>query len=123
MKHHAALMLAGLWAYVAVLLTLPSLAVGTLESDVGRITLALLPMLPVAFLCWVIIRTIRHMDELQRKVQFEALALAFAGTALITFGYGFLEDAGLPRLSMFVVWPLMAILWAGGVIIGRVRYG
>lgn len=123
MKRHAVLMLVGLGAYVAVLLTLPWLAVGPLESNVGRITLALLPMLPVVFLCGVIIRTIRHMDELQRKVQFEAVALAFTGTALITFGYGFLEDAGLPRLSMFVVWPLMAILWAVGVIIGRVRYG
>jgi hypothetical protein len=63
------------------------------------------------------------MDELQRKLQFEALALAFAGTALLTFGYGFLEGVGLPRLSMFVVWPLMAALWVVGVFIGRVRYG
>ena len=80
-------------------------------------------MLPAIFICGVIIRTIRHLDEMQRKLQFEALAFAFAGTALLTFGYGFLEGAGLPMLSMFVVWPLMAALWVIGTVIGRLRYG
>ena len=59
---------------------------------------------------------------MQRKLQLEALAMAFAGTALITFGYGFLEGAGLPKLSMFVVWPIMAALWVIGVTVGRWRY-
>lgn len=59
---------------------------------------------------------------MQRRLQLEALALAFAGTALIAFGYGFLEDAGLPRLSVFVVWPLMAVLWLVGGLAGRMRY-
>ena len=59
---------------------------------------------------------------MQRKLQFEALALAFAGTALITFSYGFLEGAGFPRISMFAVWPLMAAIWFIGVMIGRLRF-
>ncbi|KJZ25699.1 hypothetical protein [Tritonibacter mobilis] len=88
-----------------------------------EVLLSVLPMLPALFICGVVVTGIRDMDELQRKVQFEALALAFAGTALITFTYGFLEGAGFPKLSMFVVWPLMAGLWVVGVMMGRLRYG
>lgn len=113
----------GLIAYVAMLILSQRLLAGGTASEPMRILLSLAPMLPSVFICAVIIRTIRRMDELQRKLQFEALALAFAGTALATFGYGFLEGVGLPRLSMFVVWPLMATLWVVGVLIGRVRYG
>jgi hypothetical protein len=69
-----------------------------------------------------VFRSIRHLDEMQRKLQFEAIALAFVGTALITFGYGFLEDEGFPKLTMFVVWPLMATLWVIGVMLGRLRF-
>ena len=123
MKRSFALMLIGLAAYVAALFGLQLLLVGWVEDDTARIAVSLVPMLPAIFLCGVIVRAIRDMDELQRKVQFEALALAFAGTALITFGYGFLEGAGLPRLSMFIVWPVMATLWVVGVLLGRVRYG
>lgn len=113
----------GLIAYVAMLILSQRLLAGGTDSEAMRILLSLALMLPSVFICVVIIRAIHRMDELQRKLQFEALALAFAGTALLTFGYGFLEGVGLPRLSMFVVWPLMAALWVVGVLIGRVRYG
>jgi hypothetical protein len=87
-----------------------------------RPVIALLPMIPAASVCWVVIRQLHRVDEMQRRLQFEALAFAFAGTALITFGYGFLENAGLPRLSMFAVWPLMAVLWIIGLVVNRRRY-
>jgi hypothetical protein len=116
-------LLAGLAAYVAALFLSNALFVRGIEAPVLRLCLSLLPMLPAMFICGVIVRTIRRMDERQRKLQFEALVFAFAGTALITFGYGFLEGTGLPRLSMFVVWPMMATLWVVGLAIGKVRYG
>ncbi|MFT3691402.1 hypothetical protein [Paenirhodobacter sp.] len=55
-------------------------------------------------------------------MQLKAPAIAFAGTALITFGYGFLEGTGLPRLSMFAVWPLMGTIWFICVMLGRLRF-
>ncbi|HHH7389147.1 TPA: hypothetical protein ACP2SZ_005232, partial [Escherichia coli] len=70
----------------------------------------------------VVIRHIRHLDELARKVHLEGLAVAFVGTALITFSYGFLETAGFPRLSMFMVWSLMGPLWAVGSFFAWRRY-
>ncbi|WP_245581892.1 hypothetical protein [Phyllobacterium phragmitis] len=93
-----------------------------LENGVVRIAISLAPMVPAVFLCWSIVRAIGCLDEMQRKLQLEAFALAFAGTALITFSYGFLENVGFPKLSLFVVWPLMCTLWIAGLVIGRLRY-
>ncbi|MBE3638304.1 hypothetical protein [Mangrovicoccus algicola] len=113
----------GLAAYLGLLILSQTL-LGRPGFGGGPLGLALTlsPMLPALFICAVIIRTIRQLDEMQRKLQFEALAVAFAGTALITFGYGFLEGAGFPRLSMFTVWPLMAGIWCAGVLVGLLRF-
>ncbi|QFT01732.1 hypothetical protein FIV06_30145 (plasmid) [Labrenzia sp. THAF191b] len=116
------LLLVGLATYAAMLIVSQWVIAGGIESKPAGILIALSPMLPAAFICGVIIRSIRRLDEMQRKLQFEALALSFAGTALITFGYGFLEGAGFPKLSMFAVWPLMAAIWFVGVMIGRLRF-
>ncbi|MDQ7727093.1 hypothetical protein [Halomonas sp. SpR8] len=86
------------------------------------IVVSIMPMVPALVVCWVIIRGVRSMDELQRKIQFEAMVLAFAATALLTFSYGFLENVGFPKMTMFVVWPLMASFWVIGTIIGSIRY-
>ena len=115
-------LLGGLTAYVAMLFLSQKLLAGGIESHTARIMITLSPMLPTLFICGAVMRSIRQLDELQRKLQFEALAFAFAGTALITFGYGFLEGTGFPKLSMFVVWPLMATIWCIGVILGRLRF-
>ena len=103
--------------------------VGSIEllqhSDFGptwQAAIALTPMLACFAAAWVILREIRRMDELQRRIQFEALGFSFAVTALGTFSYGFLEGLGWPRLSMFGVWPLMAGLWVVGQVIARRRY-
>lgn len=87
-----------------------------------RDVIALSPMLPGLLAIWAILRQLRRMDELQRRVQFEALAFAFAGTAFVTFGYGFLEGVGYARLSMQSVWPLMAALWLIGSVLAARRY-
>lgn len=116
------LLLVGLATYAAMLIGSQRFLAGGVESQPTRILIALSPMLPAAFICGVVVRSIRHLDEMQRKLQFEALALSFAGTALMTFGYGFLEGAGFPKLSMFAVWPLMAAIWFVGVMIGRLRF-
>jgi hypothetical protein len=87
-----------------------------------RDAIALSPMVAGALLAWVVLRQLRRMDELQRRIQLESFGFAFAGTALATFSYGFLEGLGWPRLSMFVVWPLMAVLWTTGLALARRRY-
>ena len=109
-------------AYILCLvLSLRLLSAGG-QSEPVRLAITLLPMLPGIAICWVVLRALRRLDELARKIQLEAIGIAFAGTALVTFSYGFLENIGLPSLSMFVVWPLMAALWFIGTILGQLRY-
>ncbi|MBV7380219.1 hypothetical protein [Maritimibacter dapengensis] len=95
---------------------------GDFAPTVGNTALALLPMIGAAYVVVTVIATLHRLDEMQRKIQFDAFALAFLGTAVLTFGYGFLEGVGLPKLSMFVVWPIMAALWLIGTFVGRYRY-
>ena len=87
-----------------------------------RDLVALSPMIPAAAIAWVVLRDLRRMDELQRRIQLEALGFSFAGTAILTFSYGFLEGLGYPRLSMFTVWPILALLWIVGLGLARRRY-
>ena len=87
-----------------------------------RDLIALSPMLPAAAMAWIVLRELRRMDELQRRIQLEALGFSFAGTAILTFSYGFLEGLGYPRLSMFTVWPILATLWVVGLVLARRRY-
>jgi len=67
-------------------------------------------------------RAIWRMDEMQRRIQLDAIAISFLGTALVTFGWGFAEGAGLPHLRAFSVWPIMGALWALGMVIAQRRY-
>lgn len=95
----------------------------TLQPQGGaRIAVALLPMIGALAVAWSIMRALWQMDEMQRRIQFEAMALSFLGTALVTFAWGFVEDLGLPRLSAFAVWPIMAVLWVAGLFIVQRRY-
>lgn len=112
----------GLLAYAGMLAVSLRLLGHGITSPALRIAVSTAPMLPVLFVARVILRELLAMDEMMRKMQFEALAIAFTGTALATLTYGFLENAGLPKLSMFAVWPIMAVLWVVGLGLGWLRY-
>ncbi len=79
------------------------------------------PMLPFLLAVWAIVRQIRRSDEFIRKTTLEHMAIAAAVTAGWTFTYGFLENAGYPRLSMFTVWPVMGAVWGVLTIIASLR--
>lgn len=99
-----------------------SSSVRSMPDGAAKIAFALLPVIPMIAMAVSIIRRLNSMDELGRKIQLEALAVAFVCTALTTFSYGFLETAGLPRLSAFMVWPIMGGVWCVATIIGTRRY-
>jgi len=88
-----------------------------------RIGLALLEGAATAFVILVPWRQMRRLDELQQRVQLEALAAAFFVTGILGAGYGFLESAGLPHLDWGAwIWPVMAFVWGGAQIIAMRRY-
>jgi len=88
-----------------------------------RIALALLQGAASAAVIVVVMRSIRRLDELQLKIQLDALAFAFAGTGVLASAYGFLVSAGLPDIDWgTLVWPGMVALWVIGVVIASRRY-
>lgn len=87
-----------------------------------RVVIALSPVIPCALMCWSVVRQMRRLDEMQLRIQFEALGFAFAASAMLSFSYGFLENVGFPHLSWLMVWPLMGLMWIIGLGVARRRY-
>jgi len=76
-----------------------------------KLLFALLPVVPVAFVFAAIVRYMGSIDELQRRIHIESLALAAGITALLAITYGFLETVGLPRLSAWYMYAAVMIAW------------
>jgi hypothetical protein len=87
-----------------------------------RYVIAVLPVVPAALALSIFVRALARLDELQKRIQMMAFGFSLGATALVTFGYGFLEGVGLPHLSWTFVLPLMAILWGVGTAIFTLRY-
>jgi len=56
--------------------------------------LVLLPVLPIIYLTFVIVRAVSDMDEMNRKIATEAMAFAGIATGFTCFSYLFLRDMG-----------------------------
>jgi hypothetical protein len=115
-----------IWAALAAaaLILGASLAAKQFErGSAPRIALAVLQGLASASAVILPVRSIRALDEMQQRIQLEALAFAFAGTGVLTTMYGFLTNAGTPAIDWGTyVWPLMVLLWVVGVILAHRRY-
>jgi hypothetical protein len=84
--------------------------------------IVLLPILPAALATWAFLSMIREADELERRINYQALAFAFVVTFAVTLAYALLEDLGLPRVSSFWWWLTLAISWGIGLTIYSRRY-
>ena len=84
----------------------------TYPDAAWRYPVAVTPMIPWVFIVGAYVRYYRRMDELHQRMALEAFAFALAGTAVLTFIYGFAEDAvDLPRVNWTWVWGVMGGLW------------
>ena len=108
-------------AYV-VLLPLSVFAYRATDQDSLRVVFAIVPVIPTVLGLVAILRAIRRMDELEKRIHFEAIAFAFAATAMLTFTYGLLETVAFPRISLTWILPLMIVLWTLGQALARRRY-
>lgn len=108
-------------AYVVVLL----LSRWMLDDHIATqwvLPMSIAPIVPIAFATWAIIRAHRRMDELEQKIQLEALGFAFTGTTLACVAYGFLEESIVPPLNGFAVFTLMMVLKVIGTLIAKRHY-
>lgn len=87
-----------------------------------RYVVALLPVLPIALTVVAYIRHLRRLDELQQRIQIEALAVSVGATGLLTFALGLLEPVGVPPLSMILVFPLLIFFWGFSGALANRRY-
>jgi len=112
-------MLGAFFLYVLVLMLVHRFGFPMHEGTVRTLVLVS-PMGPVLLVVWAIARQIQRVDEYARKQVLETIALAFGITAGWTLSYGFLENAGFPKLSMSTVWPVMGTAWIVVTIIRRI---
>ena len=90
-----------------------------------RILVALIPSVPFAFFIWLFVRNIGQMDELERKIQMEALAFAFPLSVFMLMFLGLLQLAvplSPEDWSYRHVWIYLPIFYFAGVVIAWRRY-
>jgi hypothetical protein len=109
-------------AYVIVLIISITIINASPATAWWRLPLALAPVIPIIFAMIAFMRALGRMDELQRRIQFEALAFGFGAAGIITLSYGFLELVGFPHISWIFVFPLMIMFWGIGGGIASRRY-
>ena len=107
------------WYVIVVFVSIK--LVGGLEQPIKTLV-ALTPLVPAGLALFAYLRFLSRMDELGRRIQLEALAFGFGAAGMLTFAYGFLENAGFPQLSYIWVFPLMIALWGIGGAIAAYRY-
>jgi hypothetical protein len=106
----------GMGMYVVVLM----LSVWLLRHVDGialRAVIALLPVPPVAFAVRAMVRYIRDADELQRRIELEAVSIATAFVSLLYMAGGFLQSARVIDLSASaaMIWVLPLVCFSYGV--------
>jgi len=108
-------------AYVIIIIV-SRLILDNLGDSPWRYPIALLPVVPVVFLVIAFLRYLSGIDELQQRIQLQAVGFAAGTTGLLTFAYGFLELMGFPRFSTFLIFPMMIMLWGIGLSYFSRRY-
>ena len=118
---YTATMLVSLALYAAALVVSLTWLKAGIEGP-WKYVVAVLPVLPALGIPFAVVGYCKAMDELQLRKQLESLAFGFAATAIATFTYGFLQNAGLPEVSWVWVWPVMGVCWMLGQLFARRRY-
>jgi hypothetical protein len=102
---------------------------GLLELEIGTSTArALIALLPTPFFAWYLwtwMKGVSQMDELQRRIELEALGFAFPSALLVLATLGLLDVAitlNADDFSMRNTWLIMPILYYIGLWLARRRY-
>ena len=90
-----------------------------------RLALAFSPSPVFALFLWNFIRGVRAADELERRIQLEALAVAFPLGLLLLTTLGLAQRAvelSIHDWSYNHVWPFFVIFYLLGLMLARKRY-
>lgn len=89
----------------------------------ARIGIALMPLPGDTAVIVLALFAIRRLDEFQKRVHFEAVAVAFLATGVAVFVYGYLQKAHVAGpLNAGLVWAFMLVFYAIGYFIATSHY-
>ncbi len=92
-------------------------------SIVMKYMTALLPAFAILVVLQATVNNVRHLDELERRIQLEAVLITALLTGALTFGYGLLEFVDLaPYLPFWMILPMMFAIWGLASAIVRRRF-
>lgn len=97
-------------------------------SPGARIAITLAPLLPGILYLRTLLRSFWQMDELQRRIQIEALGLALVGTLVVMTALNIFKAEGIQLVSypqglgIGGVYMTMFVLWSIGVSVSTFRY-
>ena len=115
----SAMLLVGL--FLAARLSLEWLTI----PSAGRVLIALAPLPPLVWLLIAFSRDLANADELERRIQLEALGLAFPVALVVVMTVGLLQVA-VPtqpaQWSYAEVWLLLYVTYVIGLVRARRRY-
>ena len=96
-----------------------------LDQELSRAQAFLATLLPWAGWIAVVVSIgmmIASLDELQRRIQTEAIAIGFAGTAIAVGGYALMQFAGYEKINLGIVLLIMSFMWLIGKLWTLWRY-
>jgi hypothetical protein len=76
----------------------------------------MLPVVGWAIFVISIGMAIASLDEMQRRIQTEAIAIGFAGTIIVLGGYALLQIEGFARVNVGVFLLVMMLMWLVGKV-------
>lgn len=100
--------------YLVLVLVCVPRALGARTMSI-RALLLIGPCFGIVAMAAVVIRHVMRIDEFLRHSVIEYFAVAAGFTGAWTLAYGFFELAGFPRISVWWIWPGMALsmlLWS-----------
>ena len=109
-----------------VLLVLSILLLKRVEDGLLRALIALLPVPPMMLVLRAMIRYIRDADELQQRIELEAVSFATAFISLLYLTGGFLQSAKVidvpSNVAMIWVFPLVCLSYGLAKAVVARRY-
>lgn len=97
-----------------------------IESVPLRALVAVLPALPIALLIRAALRYLREIDELQRRIETEAIGIASLLVSVLYFGAGLLQLAKVVQVdagaAMIWVFPLLCLAYGIAKMVLTRRY-
>lgn len=112
-------------AVVFVLAFLGAIAVQKLLvlGPVAGVLVALLPAAAFFFVLLEELKMVRRLDELQQRIQLEALAIGFPLAMIFFMFLGFLQRGGfLPHEDLRSLWGVLPLCYFIGLAFARRRY-